>query len=223
MVACGAALLSYYYLGRVNRVEWVVTAVTDIPLRTRIDASMVTRRPVPVSAIHPLAARGLDQVVGRYSTHDLFSGEQVIESRLSAEGKTHRYVADIKRNQRAVIIPLKAGDGVGGSVRTGDLVDIIMACDEKLLGEPLVRTIAWKIRVLDVVREPGGAFVNRPNDGQPIAIILEVSPAEAERILFAVQYGQVFFSVNGYGSESGNTPGVSVDNIFVPGVSEQGQ
>lgn len=219
LIACVASLISFLYFTRLNRVERIVVAAADIPVRTLIDRSMVAYRAIPVAGVHPLAAKAVDDVVGRYASGPIVAGEQVITARLSSHERPYRFTSDISPNHRAIIIPVRPGDGVGSSVRSGDIVDIVMACDEKLFGRPLARTIAWGLRVLDVRTESGASFT-KSQDGQPVAIVLEVSPQEAERIIFAMHYGAIFFSINGYDGKSEATTGVTPDDLFIADVHE---
>ena len=214
-------LLSRYIQGLKNTPETVVTmenvivAVADIPAQTKITEEMLAIQALPPEAIHPLAARTKDEIVGSITRVDVSAQEQFLKNKVALDEVTLVLSYRIPEDMRAIAIPINEVMGVGGYIEKDDRVDLIItyelptepesaanapgAVEETTEPEePLITTIT-QIQNLEVIEvgpltftEEGIAIRNR---GVTTSIVLLAKPAQAEMIAYAIQTGTIQVSL----------------------------
>ncbi len=105
--------------------EAVVFARTNIADRTVVRADALELRQVPVTAIHPQAARHLEEVANRVVVAAIVADEQVLLSRLAPPGVNVGLAYTLPKDKRAMTIALNEVIGVAGFVFPGDHVDVV--------------------------------------------------------------------------------------------------
>lgn len=111
----------------------VVVAKQDIPARTKITASMVEVRQMPLDDRSELAFADLSDAVGRVTRYPIATSEQVLSTKVVAlesaavTGDSLSYV--IPDGRRAMAISVDEVVAVGGLVLPGDYVDVIGTFD----------------------------------------------------------------------------------------------
>ena len=105
----------------------VFVAAADIPADTPITAEMIKTAELPPKAVISGAITSQSEIVGKVSNTEIFSGEQIIVSKLISTGesgsKTLAYA--IKPGMRAISIAVDETSGLAYMIAPGDRVDII--------------------------------------------------------------------------------------------------
>ena len=187
----------------------------------------VPRRYVADGAISSLAV-----IEGKLLTVPLTKGEQVTAARFSLPSEAGLAFA-VPEDFVAVAIPNSADRGVAGLVRPGDSV-VVYATFEPAseLEDAITKMILPKVRVLAVGaslaaisspseeedEESGGSLVGSSARGDmdvPATVTLALSPADAEKLVFAQEQGRVWLALLGSGTtEVPSTPGQSYPQVI---------
>jgi pilus assembly protein CpaB len=107
------------------RTETVVFARTDIAQRRVISPDQLEVRQVPVTAIHPRAARRVEDVANRVALAPIFADEQVLTTMVAPAGVNAGLSYVLPKDMRAMTIAVNEVVDVAGFVFPGDRVDII--------------------------------------------------------------------------------------------------
>jgi pilus assembly protein CpaB len=196
----------------------VVVATVDIPLGTLVDNTMVTKQSnVALTAVLPGAFQDPSQAIGQTTTQSITAGQQVTSSQFSTGGANQH--PDPGPGLRAFAITVNELTGVGNLVRTGDHVDLLFTQNVTVVQKNPDGTVATvpgianaltvkmpqlieNILVIGVIDSTATAPVT-PAQGQPAPstapvltggsklLILAVTPAQAEVLLFARTSGTI--------------------------------
>lgn len=189
----------------------------------------VPRRYVPDDAISSMAA-----ITGKVLTVPLSKGEQVSESRFSLPSAAGLSFA-VPEDFVAIALPNTADRGVAGLIRPGDSV-VVYATFEPGTGfeEAVTKLVLRKARVLAVggsttsissstnqQKDTGGGTLSEPQAAAPGdkdvpgTITLALSPADAEKLVFAQEMGKVWLALLGSGTtEVPVTPGQAYPGVI---------
>lgn len=105
--------------------EAVVFVKTHIGERKLVGADALEVRQVPVTAIHPQAARRVEDVVNRVAVAPLYADEQVLLTKLAPAGVHVGLSYVLPKDKRAMTIAVNEVIGVAGFVFPGDRVDVV--------------------------------------------------------------------------------------------------
>jgi len=197
----------------------VVVAAVDIPLGTVIDQTMVTVQPgVAVSAINAGALQTSSQAIGQKVYQSVTAGEQITSGMLTIAGGVNQH-PDPGKGLRAFAISVNELTGVGNLVTVGDYVDVLISENVTVVQKNPDGTIATvagignaltvkmpllmeNVQVIGVIDSAAAAPAAGTN-GQPAPsnapvltggsklLILAVTPAQAEVLLFARSSGTI--------------------------------
>jgi pilus assembly protein CpaB len=206
-----SAVLVYAYLSQAGGKETaasgetkqVLVAKEDIPVATRITDSMVELKAIPVEAVHPNSFPSTEGVVGNMARYPIAAGEQVLSDRVAAssvalrEGEELPLPYIVPEGKRAVSMSTSALIGVGGLMRPGDYVDVILTA--KLSnGDQIGRIILQNLEVLALDQEmekvapkdenaPEAQTAAAEGETKPeaVTVTLAVAPVEGEVLITA--------------------------------------
>ncbi|HHV78978.1 MAG TPA: Flp pilus assembly protein CpaB [Firmicutes bacterium] len=190
----------YRYVSELSRVEAVVVAEKPIAMLSVIQPSDIKMKYVHPSAIVPGAARTKEEAVGMASLRHIYPGEQVLKVALS--GGSGGLSFTIERGLRALMIPMALGRCGGGTLRPGDLVDLIFVSDRAKTGESVAKIVARRIPVLDIRDEKGMAY-SPGKEEVPLGILVEVPETLSSVIPWCLENGNVYAVVAPFEQESG--------------------
>ncbi len=112
----------------------VVVAAHDIPAMTRITEDMVSVNKLPASAVLTYAFQATQSVVGQVTQVPLVSGEQIIPAKVTATGEALAQFGSnpplslvVPQGMRAFSIYVNKVGAVGGLLRAGDHVDVVLS------------------------------------------------------------------------------------------------
>lgn len=197
----------------------VMVAQANIPDHIKITEEMIGVKSVPVEAIHPDAARVAADLVGLTTKVEIFSGEQILKSKVATAEENLGLAYQIPENMRAIVVPTSEVSGLAGYLQKGDRVDILVTYSNRpgpstppaattpgdttptttpvdtQNGEPIegyVETITQfqNIEILAI----GVRAVNENgqvvvNQGVPSSVVLLVTPQQAEVVSYMLGSG----------------------------------
>ncbi|MBT9135327.1 MAG: hypothetical protein DDT34_00378 [Firmicutes bacterium] len=169
--------------------EEVVVATKDIPARVAITPDMVMVVRIPIGTRHPRSVKHAGEVVGAFTIQPIVQGEQVITPRLFVSAAQSGLSFLLNLGYRAMSIRINAQIAVANQVRPGDFVDIIVSYDLPTQERtPASSLVLQNIRVLAVGEAvtPGAT----PSAAAE-TMTLEVTPEQAERLVWAEDYGKI--------------------------------
>lgn len=215
-------LLSMYIQGlkkapeKVEQLDQVIVAVADIPAQTKITEEMLTTKALPKEAIHPLAAKSKQEIVGSLTTVDITAQEQFLTNKVALDDVSMALSFKIPEGMRAIALPVTEIYGVAGYLEKDDRVDLLISYelpldpeeddtpvaedDEPAQGTtPRQSQIAvttftqlQNLEVLEVgpltISEEG---IPQKTRGVTTSVVLLANPEQAEMIAYAVQTGVI--------------------------------
>lgn len=189
----------------------VVVAAQDIPIGTRLQASMLKTARWPSSAPLKDAVSTLDEGIGRVVNMVVFQDEPVLKAKLAPAGEKGGLSAQLTDGKRAVTVKVNEVIGVAGFALPGNFVDVMVNAPDSQ-DRPVSKIVLERIQVLAVAQD-----VATP-EGKPKvvnAVTLEVTPAQAEAIDLARSIGTLTLVLRNQRDAAGvNTPGARKDDVL---------
>jgi len=199
----------------------VVVAVQDIPFGTLVTSAMVTTQKVAITAANPGAFRDPSQIIGQKNTAAVSAGQQLTAEMFGAAGAANVHPDPGKGFRAfAVTVNSNPDVGAVDLVQVGDYVDVLISEDVPVVaknpdgsvtGPPpgvvipnrsvKLPLLLENIQVIGLIDTAPPAATPAQN-GQPAAtaapnlasskiLILAVTPAQAEVLLFARTTGKI--------------------------------
>lgn len=232
LVCTGISLfLTQKYVQDNLREKEVVVFRQDVKPFTRITGEMVELKQVGATGLHSQAVTRIPDVIGKYSSAEVRTGEVVLKNKLGTEAEIPQgYLYGLQPDERVIAVATDLTRSAGGTVQTGDVVDLIVVLDEKFGGEPQAKTFLQQVRVIDV-RDPGARrlsdvstegqqkgkqdqIISNPGQKQiPGAVVLAVKPYQAEQIALYQKLGEITLTVNPKKTKLFPTGGVRLSQL----------
>jgi pilus assembly protein CpaB len=166
----------------------VVAAAADIPVGTKLDAVHLKVIPLPLEAITDGNITSLDDAIGRVVTQPLYSGEILLEKRLTLHEGGSPLAAVIESGKRALTVRVNDVIGVAGFLLPSNRIDVVSTKRGSGNRNTISKTIVENLKVLAVDQ----TVSSDKNDPVIVrAVTLEVTPDEAELIVKATEEGKV--------------------------------
>jgi pilus assembly protein CpaB len=127
-----------------------------------------------------------DAVTGRVASTLIPANRPVFDADLVSKGAVAGLEAVIAVGSRAVSLDASTVSGIGSYIRSGSLVDVIVAGRDQT-DQPFSKIVVQRVRVLSVEAEPGSAGAA----AKPQSITLQLDPAQAERIDLSRSIGKL--------------------------------
>jgi Flp pilus assembly protein CpaB len=177
----------------------VMIADRLIPAGTSGDAVAADRlfRPTTISADAVKAGALTDAaaLAGKSATKDIFPGQQITAGDFVAGADPLR--GQLKGTQRVLAIPVGTAEGLIGSVRAGDRVDVFASFTGGSNGSGVLRTIAQNVLILQA---PGTESKSTQ------AVLLRLTDAQAARFAFASDNSKIWFALRPPTGSTSNKP-----------------
>jgi pilus assembly protein CpaB len=172
----------------------VVTALQDIPARTKIAREMVTLTRYPKDLVIEGAVRNPAEATGHTTLVRIKAKEQVRTSDLLGEGQAPGLAYDIPPGMRAIAIGAGEVMAAGGSVKPGDRVDILATYTDPVAHQETTQMILQNVLVLAVNE---GVTDQQIKQGAKSSMTLAVKPEEAELLTAADRAGALRVALRG--------------------------
>ncbi len=155
MIALNNGVLVYRYLLEIQKTAQpeplaeVVVARVRIPSGARITQDMVKTSQLPAKYVHPMAINDRKDAVNQYAGVDILPDQAVLTGHLVTESNVKELPFKIPEGYRAITVAVNPVSGVGGHVKPGHYVDILVACKETPNSEDVtVVTLLQNVLVL---------------------------------------------------------------------------
>jgi len=205
-------VVAILWLNAMRSTVKVPVAKEDIAARTEIQEGDLEMKDMPKGTVTKDMLGNMDEIVGEYSATKIFKGMPVWRKQLS--GEAGDYMADVNPGMRALAIEVSLPQGVGGTLQPDDRVDVVV-CDENM-----AITILQNTRVLDVGMVASGETTEGEEEVavqvESGIVILEVSPVDGEKIVYATVNATVYLAKDPYSFEPVGTTGADPANVFGP-------
>lgn len=204
-----AALLAVGYLQGAAEMATVMVANREIAPFTPLSPSLFRRERWPARAVPADALTDLSALTGRYARALILEGTAIRAGHLAtASGGTGSLAARLTEtgqpNTRALAIPVDNQTGVGGTVQTGDRVDIIAAVHVEREKGPAVTFAKIIARAVPVLHRTEG------EDSAQATVVVQVTPEVAEEIAYAQLAGTIYLATTPYQIDENAPPTVGV-------------
>lgn len=185
-----AGVLTFMYLSGLERRLPVVVAQCDFPAHTVLDTTQVRTIFLPPMAVHPNALTRPADAVGLTSLVARAAGEQILAGSLVDGLSPGEVRAGLGPEERALFLPADVVAGGWVGLKEGDYIDLTVVFDG------VAQCVAYGLEVvgrLEAPRTMGSAEADAP-----LGVLLRVTPGTRERLVLALEYGEVYFSLYGY-------------------------
>ncbi len=172
----------------------ILVAKMTIPARTVIKADWVELKAVPVNAIPGDAARSGKDAVGKITRSEILAGEAIRKGRLLREDELLGLPLMIPQGYRGMTVKVDEIVGVGGFVRPGDLVDVLVTLNEGVVkeDEKVTITLLQNVQVLAAAQEmesPAGEAAKKGKVSS--SVTLAVNLQQAQKLALAEENGKL--------------------------------
>jgi len=164
----------------------VLTAAIDIPLGTKIEGRHVATIQMLAETSPDSAFKDLKEIEGKIALSEIMKGEMLLAPRFADQGGGSALAAVVADDMRAVSVRVNDVVGVAGFLLPGNRVDVVAAYRDR--SDTRSETVVQNAKVLAVDQTAS----NDKNEPVVVrAVTLEVSPADAEKLILAEQRGSI--------------------------------
>lgn len=208
-------------------------------LNPLIDQGVFTELRVPTDAVVDGAVTDLSQLKGQTSTAPILANEQIPQGRLSSGTAPAGGALGISPGHVAVSLKVSTDAGVNGAITRGSYITVYATYDSpKFLPggnaqqqlqnaakqssstqqaatlPPITVTLIPAVRVLDVVNPNTGtdanANANTRSSGDQVVLTLDLTPQDAQNLVYAQQTGTTWIGLLPPNDDSGHSIPFSV-------------
>lgn len=175
----------------------VVFARVDVAERKVVGADILELRQLPITAIHPQAARKVEDVVNRVALAPIFADEQVLLNKLALPGVNVGLSYVLPKTKRAMTIAVNEVVGVAGFVFPGDRVDVLGTVTAGDANTNFTKIVLQDVEVLAIAQK-----VEQKQGEEPTvktSATLALTPDQAEVLTQIDNSGKVRLALRPYG------------------------
>ncbi|MBK8459803.1 MAG: Flp pilus assembly protein CpaB [Micropruina sp.] len=201
----------------------VVTAPIAKGTTAEQAARFLDVKQLPAVAVVTGSVDSLEDIVGRVAAADLVVGEQVLASRfVDPSSDQLSDLVTVPPGMEEVSIQLPPQRVIGSRLRAGDTVGVVASFEFKdpESDKPAVKTTHLMLNTVLVTRVAGAvpAAANQQvatdAPSGDVMITLAVSAFDAERVVFAVEWGKIWLTLQRETSDDSTSEIVTGGNIF---------
>jgi pilus assembly protein CpaB len=197
-------------------------------------AELVRSELLPAKAAAPGRVTDLAELAGTVATVDLQPGEQLLAARFAAPDDLRAPdTVDLPSGDQEISVLLEPQRAVGGRLSAGDTVGVYVSIDGTSGG--LTHAVLHGVLVTQVQGAPvqGAPVQGAPSaatdtaaaddtggqaaPSQSLMITIAVTAREAEPIVFGMEHGTVWLSLEPDGADNGGTTVIGPGNVYTEG------
>jgi len=189
------------------------------------EAGLIARDTAPRGNVPVGAVTSLEQIQGRVATERILTGEIIL---LERWGTTDEVAVgfEIPEGHEAIAVEVGIPPGVAGYIRTGDRVSLIATieapgattteADGTVTEEPGEARSQYLLQSIEVlaVGQRSAAAEGEEAVGGSVLMTVALVPADAERLVFAIENASLYFTLLPPDAEPQDTPGRTLENLF---------
>jgi pilus assembly protein CpaB len=175
----------------------------------------VKMRPLPAIALAPGAVTSLAEIVGRVTTVDIEPGEQLMASRFVDPATLADSPVPVPAGMQQISFKLDSQRVLGGDLKAGATVGVFLSAGDKPAG--VTHLALHKVLVTKVqggAPPEGGDTPANPAGDTSLLVTLATTAANAERIVFAAEYGSIWLSSEPANALVNGTRPITEKNLY---------
>jgi len=178
---------------------------TGTPGLTAVTAGTVTTKMVDPAVLPVNAVTDTTQIVGGVAAAKIPAGT-ILTTDMFPAPQTRIGTVVIPPGKRALALRLEAVAGVAGFVGAGDLIDVYGVSKG---GDPAGARVQLVMQAVEVLKVNGTGLpaAQGQADAPNLIYLLAVTPADAERLIFLVEFNKLYFDLVAKGEPPVVTPG----------------
>ena len=183
----------------------------------------VTTERIPAMAVVPGRVTNLDTLSGREATVDLLVGEQLINRRFARPGGEVPGTVEVPDGLQELSVLLEPQRVIGARLAAGDTVGVYLS--QKLPdGTGQTSAVLHQVLVTQLQGAPAPADEAVESDtdtaaaGMPVShlmVTLALTAKDAETVVFGMEHGTLWLSLETDGDETGGTRVLDPNTIYV--------
>jgi len=226
LALAGTVVLVAYVRGADARalagVQTVPVLVVDqpVPAGTPGDqlADLVRTELLPAKAAAPGRVTDLDELAGTVATVDLQPAEQLLASRFVAPSDLRAAgTVEVPPGDQEISVLLEPQRAVGGRLAAGDTVGVYVSTPAGQTHVVLHGVLVTQVQGAPAAPAADTAAADSAGQAPPsqsLMITLAVTAEEAEPIVFGMEHGTVWLSLEPEGADNGDTTVISPENVY---------
>lgn len=191
VLGVAAFILSLSVVSSYVKAEPVVIALKDVEPHQRIVPGDVALCEIPVKAVPKGCMNRVDLALGAYARSRLLAGQIVLAGHIVRGVGEAGWSFDLPPDMRGMFLPVPAARALGGALKRGERVDVIVAARQVSMGFPGMPggacTAVRGLEVLDVVKEA--------SSGEFMGVIVLADPIQCETLARHLEEGGVYLSL----------------------------
>lgn len=214
-----------------QEVAEILVADAFVPAGTPVGqlGAAVSARTVPFDLVVEGAITDLGQVEGLVVSSDLQPNQQLSANAFGEEGSVRAGDVEIPDGFTETSFLVTPDRSIGGTVRAGDTVSIIVAFDggeqpansvSLLLDNVLVTAVQGDQALVEASQGDDGLTDSGPSDGvdTPITssslVTVALGDADASRLVYAIEYGRLYLSLESGEDSSVLAKVITAENVL---------
>jgi pilus assembly protein CpaB len=183
-------------------------------------ADLVRTERLPAKAAVPGVVSELDELDGRVATVDLQPGEQLLAARFaSPEDLTVPGTVAPPEGAAEVSVLLEPQRAVGGRLAAGDTVGVHVSLDEPMTTHVVLnRVLVTQVQGAPAPATDGEGTETASSGGAApsasLMVTLGLPPEQAEAVVFGMEHGTVWLSLEPEGVDITGTEVITPDNVY---------
>jgi pilus assembly protein CpaB len=228
LIVVGTVVLVAYVSGAERRalagVRTVQVLVVDRPVPEGTPAEQLTELVrtdvLPAKAALEGRVTDLAALAGQVAAVDLEPGEQLLASRFAgADDLQVPGTVAVPAGLQEVSVLLEPQRAVGGRLAAGDTVGVVVSLDTKETHAVLHGVLVTQVQgapapATDAPGDPETASAGATAPSASLMVTFAVSAAQAEAVVFGVEHGTLWLSLEPDGADIGGTDVITPGNIY---------
>lgn len=170
----------------------VVVAKQNIPVRTRIQESMLQLKEMPVTAVPEGAIKDFSTILNEPARVSIFAGDVLTQQKLFGERSDEGFLGTIPPDCRAVSISVNDITGVAGFAKPGDFVDLLLV--EKDNYSATTNLLLQNVPLLSINQSMSASVTDNGSEAinNPTIATFALRPADALKLVSAAKLGEIY-------------------------------
>ena len=169
----------------------VVVAKQNIPVRTRIQESMLQVKELPATAVPEGAIKDFSAILNEPARVSIFAGDVLTQQKLFGERSDEGFLGTIPPDCRAVSISVNNITGVAGFAKPGDYVDLLLVENDNY--SATTNILLQNVPLLSINQSMSSSTADGSEAiNNPTIATFALRPADALKLISAAKMGEIY-------------------------------